>query len=107
VNPIFNIYDLPSGIDREEVSQSLLISGGVRIERIVSVGQTSPQGFWYDQDKKEWVTLLQGQARLAWGDGRQQELSAGDCLLIQAHEKHRVEYTSQEPPCIWLAVHFE
>jgi len=103
---LFNIYRLPPGIEREEVVENLLIDGGVRIERIVSAGQASPEGFWYDQEQNEWVSLLQGQARLSWEDGRQQELSAGDCLLIPAHERHRVDYTSQDPPCIWLAVHF-
>ncbi|NEO01320.1 MAG: cupin, partial [Moorea sp. SIO3I7] len=33
------------------------------------------------------------------------KLKPGDYLFIKAHQKHRVEYTSAEPPCIWLAVH--
>lgn len=104
---MFNIYNLPRGIAQEENFETILINQGLRIERIVSAGQISPPGFWYDQDRQEWVTLLQGKAVLAWEDGSRQELSAGDCLLIRAHQKHRIEYTSQDPPCIWLAVHFD
>lgn len=104
---MFNIYDLPQEIDHEEKFETILLNQGLRIERIISTGQTSPEGFWYDQDRHEWLTLLQGTATLRWEDGRQQELSAGDCLLLRAHQKHRVEYTSAEPPCIWLAVHFD
>lgn len=104
---MYNIYNLPKGIEQEEVFQTLLLNQGFRIERIVSAGQISPEGFWYDQDQNEWVVLVQGEARLGWRDGRQQTLKAGDCLLIRAHVRHRVEYTSQEPPCIWLAIHYE
>ena len=104
---MFNIYNLPRGIDQEENFETILINQGLHIERIVSAGQISPTGFWYDQDRHEWVTLLQGTATLTWEDGRRQKLSAGDCLLIRAHQKHRIEYTSQDPPCIWLAVHFD
>ncbi len=51
------------------------------------------------------VILLQGEAELAYGDGSRMALKAGDYLLIKAHQKHRVEYTSSDPPCIWLAIH--
>ena len=82
-----------------------LASGDCRIERIVSRGQASPAGFWYDQDQDEWVALLQGKACLKWDDGSQSELVEGDWVLIPARRKHRVEWTSCDPPCIWLAVH--
>ena len=32
-----------------EITDTLLLTGRVRIERIVSTGQSSPEGFWYDQ----------------------------------------------------------
>ena len=35
----------------EEQVQILLSQPGIRIERIVSHGQASPPGFWYDQGK--------------------------------------------------------
>ncbi|NLW91162.1 MAG: cupin domain-containing protein [Syntrophomonadaceae bacterium] len=104
---MFNIFAMPDGRDEEEVFETLLLRADLKIERIVSWGQVSPEGFWYDQEKHEWVVLLQGKAELRWEDGRRQHLTAGDCLLLRAHEKHRVEYTSEQPHCIWLAVHFE
>jgi cupin 2 domain-containing protein len=88
-----------------EVFEALIPDQGILIERIISVGQMTPEGEWYDQERDEWVVLLQGEAELGWEDGRQQQLTAGDWILIPAHERHRVLYTSQTPPCIWLAVH--
>lgn len=83
-----------------------LVSGpGIRIERIISQGQASPPGFWYDQDQDEWVVLLQGQAILVWEGGGSLEMMAGDWFFIPAHQRHRVDFTSEDPPCIWLAVH--
>lgn len=82
-----------------------LVKGKVTIERIVSHGQPTPEGEWYNQDKDEWVVLLQGNARLGFADGTEKELNAGDHLLLPAHQLHRINYTSNDPPCIWLAVH--
>ena len=76
-----------------------------RLERIVSTGQSTPPGTWYDQPGDEWVALLAGRATLRFEDGGLVELAPGDWLLIPAHERHRVEATSAEPPCVWLAVH--
>lgn len=83
-----------------------VLAGGenVRIERIVSMGQSSPPEFWYDQDEDEWVAVIQGEAELEWADGRRARMRTGDWVLIPAHERHRVAWTSTEPPCIWLAV---
>ena len=64
------------------------------IERIISTGQSTLPGEWYDQNKDEWVILLQGEAILSYEDGSQIKLTVGDYLLIPAHQKHRVEYTS-------------
>lgn len=90
----------------DEWSQTLIATGGCRIERIVSKGHVSAPGFWYDQAWDEWVALLQGQAVLTI-DGQQHriELSVGDCLLIPAHTRHRVEWTDPAVETIWLAVH--
>lgn len=101
-----NIFRLPDNIGPDEIIECLLSSPAVRVERIISTGQASPLGFWYDQDCDEWVVLLQGEAGLMWEDGSKKDLSAGDWLLIPARERHRVEWTSQDPPCIWLAIHF-
>ena len=80
----------------------------VRIERIVSHGHASPEGFWYDQEQAEWVTVLEGEARLILeGVDLPMSLKAGDCVLIPAHKKHRVDWTAPNEPTIWLAVFFD
>jgi len=101
-----NLMQLPVPLPSGEMLETLTSTQEVRIERIISTGQSSPEGFWYDQELDEWVALLQGEATLAWQDGRTMDLFPGDWLLIPANEKHRVERTSSEPPCIWLAVYF-
>ena len=93
-----------SRTDRETVDV-LLDRPGARIERIVSTGQTTPPGQWYDQPEDEWVALLAGRATLRLEDGALVQLAPGDWLLIPARVRHRVEETSADPPCVWLAVH--
>lgn len=100
-----NLFQLPDEIPEEELFQAIIPDKGVLIERIISTGQVSPPGFWYEQDRDEWVVLLQGKSKLAWELGRTQDLGPGDWVFIPAKERHRVEWTSKEPPCIWLAVH--
>ena len=100
-----NIFNLPSSLPNQEIFESIISTDDIVIERIISTGQSTPQGEWYDQDQDEWVILLQGEAILAYADGSQIRLTAGDYLLIPNHQKHRVEYTSSQPPCIWLAIH--
>ncbi len=79
---------------------------GLVIERIVSRGQASPAGFWYDQEQTEWVALLAGTARLEFADGTACDLRPGDWLELAPHRRHRVAATSAEPPAVWLAVHW-
>jgi cupin 2 domain-containing protein len=94
--------DLP--IDKE-VFETILANQDILIERIISTGQISPPGFWYIQERDEWVLLLQGAAIIAWADGHKTNLKSGDYLMIPAQAKHRVEWTSTEPCCIWLVIH--
>lgn len=103
MSPIFNL--LQTGPASAEVFETLLArpATSFELERIVSHGQATPAGEWYDQAWEEWVLLLQGQAELGWADGSRTRLGTGDSLLIEAHRRHRVEMTS--PDCIWLAVH--
>jgi cupin 2 domain-containing protein len=100
-----NLFALPPLPTVSEIVDTLLAGECLRIERIVSTGQTTPAGKWYDQEGDEWVVLLRGDAELAFDDGTRCRLAAGDYLYIPAHQRHRVEYTSTSPPCIWLAVH--
>ncbi|AFY78829.1 putative enzyme of the cupin superfamily [Pleurocapsa sp. PCC 7327] len=100
-----NIFDLLSFLPDKELFEPLLSANNLLIERIISTGQNTPPGQWYDQEKDEWVILLQGEAELSYEDGSRIQLEAGDYLFIKAHQKHRVEHTTVNPPCIWLAIH--
>ena len=98
--------NLPTDLS-DEVVESLVKGTGVRIERIISTGHSSPDGFWYDQDEDEWVVLLRGAARLVFADEPQPvELRPGDFGNLPAHRKHRVAWTTPDEPTIWLAVHY-
>jgi len=97
--------DIP-GVMPEEVCNEIVRSKDIRIERIVSLGQASPPGFWYDQESDEWVLLVKGSAVLGFPDGREIVLTPGDHLLIPRHVRHRVERTAPEGETIWLAVHY-
>src|SRR3982074_3083956 len=104
-SPTNLFVDLPQHLP-DELAQTLLDAANVRIERIVSNGHASPEGFWYDQDQHEWVVVLKGAARLRFGD-ETVEIKPGDFINIPAHEKHRVEWTTPDEPTIWLAVHYD
>ncbi|MCC7182366.1 MAG: cupin domain-containing protein [Rhodocyclaceae bacterium] len=84
----------------------LAAAPAVRIERIVSRGQATPDGEWYEEESNEWVLLVQGAARLVFGDGHEWALGPGDWIDIPAHQKHRVTWTDPEQDTIWLAVHY-
>jgi cupin 2 domain-containing protein len=98
------LYNLPSNLP-EELTTVLQEGHGVRIERIVSTGHKSPEGFWYDQPEHEWVMVLHGAARLAFED-RVVDMKVGDWINIPARQKHRVEWTSPDEPTVWLAVFY-
>ena len=96
----------PPNASEEERVEELCRSKSFRVERIVSAGQISPAGFWFDQSHDEWVLVVQGKAEISLLDPDETiHLSAGAWLMIEAHRKHRVEVTSREPATIWLAVH--
>jgi cupin 2 domain-containing protein len=90
----------------EEIFQVLLETKNFRLERIVSSGQATPPGEWYDQDTHEWVVLLAGSACLRFEDEPDRVLLPGDHLLIPAHRRHRVEWTDTTAPTVWLALHY-
>ena len=104
-----NLYsDLPAGLDlAEELVEVLAHNKQIRIERIVSTGQASSDGFWYDSEHAEWVALLTGEAKLLFaGDRKPLHMRPGDHVTIPAHKKHRVEWTTSEEPTVWLAVFY-
>jgi cupin 2 domain-containing protein len=90
-----------------EFFQVLLETNNFRLERIVSAGQATPPGEWYDQDTHEWVVLLTGSACLRFeAEPEPWVLAPGDHLLIPAHRRHRVEWTDPSQPTVWLALHY-
>jgi cupin 2 domain-containing protein len=95
---------IPSSL-QEELTETLVSAASLRIERIVSHGHTSPEGFWYDQKEHEWVVVLRGAARLQFED-ELVELKPGDFVNIPAHRKHRVDWTTADEPTVWLAVFY-
>jgi len=103
-----NIFaDLPLAPEAAERLETLLARPGLRIERIVSSGQASPAGFWYQQAEAEWVLLLSGAALLRFEDETEaRRLHPGDWLHIEPRRRHRVDWTDAEAPTVWLAVHF-
>jgi cupin 2 domain-containing protein len=89
-----------------EVIERLAGNGAVRVERIVSRGEASPDGFWYDQDEAEFVLVLSGAARLRFADGEVMSLGPGDWVDIAPHRCHRVDWTHPDRPTVWLAVFY-
>ncbi len=100
------LHDKVPSKNKEELVETLCRDKNIHIERIISKGNTTPPGQWYDQEHNEWVILLQGSATLELKNKEKVNLSEGDYLLIPSRLKHRVSYTSEEPLCIWLAIHF-
>ena len=91
-----------------EQFDDLLARPGVRILRIVSNGQASPDGEWYDQDSDEWVAVLRGRAGvLIEGEAEARELGPGEYLFLPAHSRHRVAWTSPDEATVWLAVYID
>ena len=100
--------DVSAASREEEAFSEIFARPGLKIERIISQGQSSPQGFWYDQAWNEWVIVLKGSATLRFEDEPvTRALSAGDYVLIPARKRHRVDWTDPQQPTVWLAVHFE
>jgi len=101
------LHDVPVHAEGEVFTDLLMwqATAGVRIERIVSNGQASPPGFWYDSADDEWVLVISGSAEVEIDDGTVHALGAGDWLQLPAHCRHRVARTDAAQPTIWLAVH--
>lgn len=103
-----NLFAPPAGaVQSREHVEELLCRAGFAVERIVSTGQASPPGFWYDQETAEWVVLLSGAAELQFEDeSTARKMVPGDWLNIAAHRRHRVNWTDPAQPSIWLAIHY-
>jgi cupin 2 domain-containing protein len=103
LNNIFD--DVPEKIPTE-LLQTLLTTDNIRIERIISQGQASPENFWYNQSEHEWVLLISGVARLQFEGDEPVDLIPGSFVNIPAHQRHRVDWTEPNEPAIWLAVYY-
>ncbi|MES2442926.1 MAG: hypothetical protein V4574_08855 [Pseudomonadota bacterium] len=91
---------------RAEAFTELLSRPGVRLERIVSRGQATPEDAPMVQDHDEWVLLLEGEAGIRIEDSAEVALEPGDHLLIARGQKHWVTWTAKDRATVWLALHF-
>lgn len=92
---------------RDELIDTILETSNLRIERIVSRGHCSTEGFWYDQSDNEWIILLKGNAVLHFENQSESiTMNPGDYLHIEKHDRHRIEWTNPDMETIWLAVHY-
>lgn len=98
------LKDIPQS-SQSEIFETIIQKKNIKIERIISYGQTTPKDYWYDQDEDEFVVILKGSAKLQYENNEIIELNLGDSLLIKAHEKHKVIYTDN--PTVWLAVFYK
>jgi cupin 2 domain-containing protein len=102
-----NLFSSIPGSLENEMFEDLLKHDNVRIERILSKGQSSPAEGWYDQVEHEWVAVLEGCGVVSFEDGSEIKLSKGDYLNIPAHVKHRVKWTDPDRITIWLAIFYK
>lgn len=107
--PFGNLFKAFPGLDQSDEQVDVLTeTSDLRVERIVSTGQITPAETWYDQTRDEWVAILQGRARLQIeGEASERTLVPGDWLLLPAHCRHRVTWTSPDEHTVWLALHFD
>lgn len=125
-----NIFSKLPTAKKAEVFETLLREGNVKIERITTLGQKTPDGAWLKEKTAEWVILLRGKARLSFADsstfrkpsldfardkkglpcgqcGKTILMKPGDYVFIPAGAKHRVEWTTPSQATVWLAVHIK
>lgn len=101
-----NIFsNIPSELPNE-IFEDIILTEKLRVERIVSMGQTSPDTGWYDQRENEWIIVLSGYGVIEYVNGNKVTLKQGDYLHIKAHDKHRVIETSADDITVWLAIFY-
>lgn len=102
---VSNLFARLPAARRAEAFTALLERPGVRIERIVSRGQATPQDEPMVQEQDEWVVLLAGEAGIRIEDSATVTLRPGDWIAIAGGQRHWVTHTAADEPTIWLAVH--
>ncbi|WP_035588471.1 cupin domain-containing protein [Hippea jasoniae] len=101
-----NVFEgIEIGQKGEEIIETITKSENVKIERIVSYNSFSKKGFYYDNDEYEFVILLYGEAKLYLESKGMVKLKSGDYMIIEPHDKHSVEYTSN--PAVWLCIYYK
>lgn len=98
------LSQLPSN-EGKEVFETIFQNSALKIERIISFAQTTPEGEWYDQDEDEFVLLVEGSATIFFEDNSEVILKKNDYIHIEAHKKHRVTSTSLD--ALWLCIFFK
>lgn len=102
-----NFLKLPEDLPHDfELFQTVISNEKIVIERIISSGQHTPEGQWLEDERDEWVMLIQGKSEISFEEGSISELNPGDHLTIPKNTRHRVEKTSSVPACIWIAVYY-
>jgi len=99
---MINFLDIPQHVALNEIFTDIFTKDNIRVEKIISHGQTTPTDKPYIQNHDEWVLVLSGESRLKLGDA-EHILKAGEYLFIPKNIEHWVTYTTN--PTIWLAVH--
>jgi len=102
-----NIFTTENKKYENEIFETILQNDCILLERIISDGQTTPDGKWYDDDRDEWVLLLKGKAEIEFEDGEKVGLLPGDYLLIKANRRHKVTYTDLQNKTIWLTLYYK
>ena len=105
VNNILGDINRGEGTTAEQ-TDTLLDQPGFKLERIVSRGNTTPEGEWYNQDRDEWVFVVLGRATLTFNDADPVQLNPGDYVQIPARCRHRVEWTNPQCETVWLSLHY-
>lgn len=103
---IGNLFSNIPVITMDELFEDVLVTDFTKVQRIISRGQSSPPGFWYDQPESELVVVIQGSGKLEFENGEMLELTVGDYVAIPAHRKHRVAWTDPNTETIWLAIFY-
>ncbi|MBU1220099.1 cupin domain-containing protein [Myxococcota bacterium] len=97
---------VPESFDTEFLTD-FISTTDVLIERIVSYGQPSPEGFWYDNERGELVFVIEGEGEVEFDNGKTYQLSKGQFLNIPAHAKHRVNKTASGRKTVWLCIYYK
>ena len=101
-NSIFRLLENIPNSSKNEIFETITANDKIKIERIISYGQTTQEDFWYDQSEDEFVVILKGNAKIKYDNNKIFELKEGDSLYIPSKQRHKVIYTSN--PTIWLAI---